>query len=101
MESALAVLLYQMGVAAAAIYVFVGAIAWAAWRAYRRSGDSGLLFPVIAIIVISANSVLQEEAFFSPLALGLCLLLTGVSLGSHWRALWRGDSSPRQRPSRV
>jgi len=31
--------------------------------------------------------VLQEEAFYSPLALSFCLLLVGVSLGTRWREM--------------
>ncbi len=32
------------------------------------------------IVVISANAVLQEEAYYSPLALGLVLLVSGGTL---------------------
>lgn len=96
MESALGVLLYQMGVSSAAIFGFVAAIAWTSWKGYRRSGDLALLFPTVATLVISGNAVLQEEAYFSPLALGLCLLLGGVSLGSYWRRSW----AEQQRASR-
>jgi hypothetical protein len=43
------------------------------------------LFAFVSIIVICANAVLQEEAFFSPLALGFCLTLVDLAIGSHWR----------------
>ena len=81
MESAFSVLIYQMGVASIALYGFIAAIAWSAWRSYRWGGNPNLLFVVFTTIVISANSVLQEEAFFSPLALGFLLLLGGVAIG--------------------
>ncbi len=87
MESTVGVLLYQMGVGSIVIFGFVAAIAWTSWRTYRQTGDLALLFPMVAAIVISANAVLQEEAYFSPLALGLSLLLAGVTLGSHWNRL--------------
>jgi hypothetical protein len=44
-----------------------------------------VLFAFVSIIVICANAVLQEEAFFSPLALRFCLTLVGLAIGSHWR----------------
>jgi hypothetical protein len=84
MESAIGVMIYQMGIGSLAYLGFLVAVARTAWRAYRRSGDFSLLFLYVGTVVISANAVLQEEAFFSPLALGFCLLLGGVSLGTHW-----------------
>jgi len=84
MESAIGVMIYQMGIGSIAYLGFLFAVARTSWRAYRRTGDFSLLFLYVAVVVISANAVLQEEAFFSPLALGFCLLLGGVSLGSYW-----------------
>jgi hypothetical protein len=84
MESAVGVMLYQMGVGAFAFFGFVGAVGWAAYGIWRRTGHTAILWLSVTTIVISANAVLQEEAFFSPLALGLALLLGGVSLGSYW-----------------
>jgi hypothetical protein len=57
-----------------------------AWRTFARTGDFAVLFLFVAVAIVSANAVLQEEAYFSPLALGLCLLLGGASLGSIWNA---------------
>lgn len=89
MESAIGVMIYQMGVASLVFLGFLFAIARAAWRTYRATGDFSVLFLFVAVVSISANAVLQEEAFFSPLALGLCLLLGGVTLGSHWNRVAR------------
>lgn len=94
MESAVGVLLYQMGVAAFAVFAFVGAIGWTAYTAWRRSGDYAILWLVVAIVVISANAVLQEEAYFSPLALGLALLIGGVGLGTMWNPRLNGTRRP-------
>jgi 4-amino-4-deoxy-L-arabinose transferase-like glycosyltransferase len=94
MESAVGVLLYQMGVAAFAVFAFVGAIGWTAYTAWRRSGDYTILWLVVAVVVISANAVLQEEAYFSPLALGLALLLGGVGLGTLWNPRLNGTRRP-------
>ncbi|GHA12211.1 hypothetical protein GCM10007989_03310 [Devosia pacifica] len=82
LESAFGVLIYQMGIMSISVYGLLFLIARACWRAFRYTGDRLLFFPVIGIISISANSILQEEAFFSPLALGLMLLLGGVALGN-------------------
>jgi len=84
MESAIGVMLYQMGIGSLLFLAFLLAIARAAWRAYRRSGDFAVLFLVVAVVAITANAVLQEEAFFSPLALGFALLLGGARLAAHW-----------------
>ena len=89
MESAVGVLLYQMGIASIAFFAFLALLARTAWRSYVASGDMSILFGFVVITAISANAVLQEEAYFSPLALGLALLLTGVSLANHWTATGR------------
>jgi hypothetical protein len=81
-ESAIAVLFYQLGIGAA---VFVGLPIMLARRfrkAYLASREPLFLFAFVAISTICANAVFQEEAFFAPLALGLCLMLTGLSLGA-------------------
>ena len=81
-ESAIAVLLYQLGIGAT---VFVGLLVMLARRfrkAYLASREPLFLFAFVAIATICANAVFQEEAFFAPLALGLCLMLTGLSLGA-------------------
>jgi hypothetical protein len=84
MESAIGVMIYQMGIGSLAYLGFLFAVARTSWRTFRATGDSSQLFLYVATVAISGNAVLQEEAYFSPLALGLCLLLGGVSLGSHW-----------------
>lgn len=96
MESAIGVMIYQMGIGSLAYLGFLFAIARTSWRTFKATGDFSLLFLYVAVVVISANAVLQEEAYFSPLALGLCLLLGGVSLGSHWNPLNRRSSEAGQ-----
>ncbi|TIT71004.1 MAG: hypothetical protein E5W56_22350, partial [Mesorhizobium sp.] len=54
-------------------------------RQLIQTGDPDHLFGFVGVVTISANAVLQEEAFYSPLALAFCLLLVGVSLGTGWR----------------
>jgi hypothetical protein len=84
-ESAIGVMLYQMGVGAFLFFGFLAALAYRCRQLYLQTGDQIFLFGFLAIVVLSANAVLQEEAFYSPLALGLCLLLVGLALGTQWR----------------
>lgn len=84
-ESAVGVMLYQMGIGSFVFFGFLATLAATAARRLTETGRSDFLFAFVAVITISANAVLQEEAFFSPLALGLALLLTGVSFGNSIR----------------
>jgi hypothetical protein len=84
-ESAVGVMLYQMGIGSAVFFGFLAALAMTAGRRLMETGNPDFLFAFVAIVTISANAVLQEEAFFSPLALGFCLLLVGVSIGTQIR----------------
>ncbi|MGX5847427.1 hypothetical protein ACWGTO_10175 [Mesorhizobium sp. PL10] len=86
-ESAVGVMLYQMGIGSLVFFGFLAALAMAARRQLIETGDPDFLFGFVGIVTISANAVLQEEAFYSPLALAFCLLLVGVSLGTRWREL--------------
>ena len=86
-ESAVGVMLYQMGIGSLVFFGFLAALAMAARRQLIETRDPDFLFGFVGIVTISANAVLQEEAFYSPLALGFCLLLVGVSLGTRWREL--------------
>jgi len=85
-ESAIGVLLYQMGVGAFVLIGLIGALAAKCRQLFLATGGGDFLFGFAALSTILVNAVLQEEAIFSPLALGLALVLVGVSLGSHWRS---------------
>jgi hypothetical protein len=84
-ESAIGVMLYQMGVGTFAYLAFIAIILLGCKRLFSSTGDPAFLFSFASAAVITANGLLQEEAMFAPLALGLCLLLTGVEFGNHWR----------------
>jgi hypothetical protein len=92
-ESAVGVMLYQMGIGAFVFFGFVAAVAVICRRLFLKTGDELFAFGFIALVVTSANAVLQEEAYLSPLALGFSLLLIGVSLGSYWREVLSGTAS--------
>jgi hypothetical protein len=84
-ESAVGVMLYQMGIGGFAFFGFLIALAIVCRRLFLQTGSQSFLFAFVTVSSISANAVLQEEAFYSPLALGLCLLLVGLELGGYWR----------------
>jgi hypothetical protein len=84
-ESAVGVMLYQMGVGAVVFFGFLVALAVACYRLLMRTGNNDFLAGFVLLVVISANAVLQEEAFYSPLVLGFALILVGVALGSEIR----------------
>jgi hypothetical protein len=73
LESAVGVLLYQMGVASVAIFaVFFVALRNAPWR--HIAGQTDILLVALAFIVL--NGIFQEEAY-SPYAAGILMLFTG------------------------
>lgn len=84
-ESAVGVMLYQMGIGTFVFFGFLAALVRLNWRLFRKTGNQIFLFAFVTIVMIMANAVLQEEAFYSPLALGFCLIIVGLSLGTHWR----------------
>ncbi|WP_428425154.1 hypothetical protein [Pararhizobium sp.] len=94
-ESAVGVMLYQMGIGSFVFFGFLAALAATARKQLIETGEPDFLFAFVVIVTVSANAVLQEEAFFSPLALGFCLILVGVALGTRWRevAMARGHSN--------
>ncbi len=93
-ESALGVMLYQMGIAALAYFAILLGIVRTCYFAFAITRAPQFLFGIAAITTIVANSVLQEEAIYSPLALGLTLLLVGVGLGQYWRQQAIQSSTP-------
>jgi hypothetical protein len=85
-ESAIGVLLYQMGVAS---IFLLGALAWLAvklWTLRVRTGDRLAAVAALALLAILVNGIFQEEALFAPLALGMITALAGLHLGRAYRA---------------
>lgn len=91
-ESAVGVLLYQMGIAALVPLSYYAAIAFFTWRLYVVSGllTQGLV--AFGIIITLVNGIFQEEALFAPLALGMFASLAGLVIGSAERV--NQSSSP-------
>lgn len=82
-ESTVGVLLYQMGVAAFAVFALVLAIGHRSWKAFTIYRRPEFLFGAVATWTITVNAFFQEEAYFAPLALGTALILIGTTLGAH------------------
>ena len=84
-ESAVGVLLFQMGIGALAPLGFCFAMALKAWRYYASSGIPAQGLAGFGVIVVLVNGIFQEEALFAPPALGLLMCLTGLVIGNHLR----------------
>ncbi|MBH5371928.1 hypothetical protein [Bradyrhizobium glycinis] len=93
-ESAIGVLLYQMGVASFVLLAFYFAIALKAWRLYASSGYLTQGLAGFGVLVVLLNGLFQEEALFAPLALGLMLSLAGLVIGSHARVQTVAEAEP-------
>jgi len=85
-ESAVGVLLYQLGIGT---FIYLGTCIWIAWKTVKvgaRSGQSLHMISGFMLVVILANGVFQEEALFSPLAFGFIMALNGMVLGGCLKA---------------
>jgi hypothetical protein len=85
-ESAVGVLLYQMGIAALVPLAFYVVIAIKAWRLYAATGVLTQGLAAFGILVVLVNGIFQEEALFAPPAIGLLLCLAGLVIGNAIRA---------------
>ncbi|MGI3902137.1 MAG: hypothetical protein ACRYGP_15610 [Janthinobacterium lividum] len=86
-ESAVGVLLYQMGICGFAVLGFYIWIATLCWRLYRDFRIPVLALAAAFILVTLVNGLFQEEALFAPLALGLVMLIVGLTLGAVDRSI--------------
>lgn len=84
-ESAVGVLLYQVGIFGILILLIVGWIATRLWRLYRQTGDRLYAMAALALITIGVNGIFQEEALFAPLAFGMLAAYAGLLLGRGYR----------------
>lgn len=81
-ESAVGVLFYQLGLAAAAVLLFYAWIVSIAWRLFDITRAPALALAGSAVAITLVNGIFQEEAYFAPLALGLVMAITGAALGA-------------------
>jgi hypothetical protein len=80
-ESAVGVLLYQMGIAALVPLAFYAFIALRTWRLYRVSGLLPQGLAAFGLLITLVNGIFQEEALFAPLALAMFMCLAGLAIG--------------------
>jgi hypothetical protein len=80
-ESAVGVLLYQMGVFGAVVLAVFAWIAVRLWRLYLVTGNRACAAVAFSVLVVVINGIFQEEALFAPLAMGLVLAMAGLLLG--------------------
>jgi hypothetical protein len=86
-ESAFGVLIYQMGVFAAAVIGFYLWIAWTCWRLYKTTGAPAFAFSTSAIAICLVNGFFQEDAYFVPLSMPVVMGLAALTLGAADRVL--------------
>jgi hypothetical protein len=79
-ESAVGVLLYQMGFAGLVLCWINARIAWTVWIASLANGSALLKVLAFGLLATTVNGVFQEEALFAPLALGLMMAFAGIVL---------------------
>ena len=85
-ESAVGVLLSQIGVFALAV---IGAYIWIAWRVLliaRKTGNDLHAAAAFSLMAMVATGLFQEEAYFAPLALAMFMALAGMIVGASARA---------------
>lgn len=85
-ESAVGVMIFQMGIAALVPLGFYFAMAMRAWKLYAVSGILTQGLAGFGVMVVLVNGIFQEEALFAPPALGLLLCLCGLVIGNHIRS---------------
>ena len=95
-ESAIGVLLYQLGIGAIAVVGFYIWLSTKLWATYRNTRMPLLAMTAFGILVITTNGLLQEEALFAPLAGGVMLLTAGLALGEAIRVYSKGLSNRSQ-----
>jgi len=81
-ESAIGVMMYQMGLAA---FIYIGCCIWISWKTVSlgmRTGNSLHIAAGFALLTVLVNGIFQEEALFSPTAIGLVMILNGIILGA-------------------
>jgi hypothetical protein len=98
MESAVGVLIFQMGVAGLALLGCIGWVGWKVWRLHLRAGDRLSGFIALGIVTTLANGIFQEEALFAPLALGAIMSFAGLLLGRDCRTAVLAGGALRAAP---
>jgi hypothetical protein len=100
-ESAVGVLFYQMGVFAVIPLAILVWLAVKLWRLYLRSHDRLFAAGAFAVLTVTVNGIFQEEALFSPLAIGIVVGLAGLLIGRAHRTMPAARPAARQLATAV
>jgi hypothetical protein len=100
-ESAIGVILFQMGLVGLVVVAAYCGIALKAWRAFALTGNTALALLALAILTTATNALLQEEALFAPLAMGLLMAMAGLMLGRPFSAAAAQPSGATAEPRRA
>ena len=85
-ESAIGVMLYQLGIGSVVFFIFYARFWKSVWRLVTLpQSDTRLIVVPIALAFLIANGIFQEEAF-SPAGWGPWLMFSGFLLAQHWRS---------------
>ncbi len=101
-ESAVGVMLFQLGIAAIALLLVYLWLSRLNWRLYQHFRSPMLAWSSAAIAVMLINGFFQEEALFAPLSFASVLAIVGISLGAVDRAVvGRGQEGIAQMNGRL
>lgn len=81
-ESAVGVMMFQMGIGA---FIYIGTCIWISWKTVCLGASTKNSLHIVAgfaLITILVNGIFQEEALFSPSGFGLIMALNGMILGA-------------------
>jgi hypothetical protein len=81
-ESAIGVLLYQLGLAAAPVLAIYLWLARTSWKLHASLRSPALALSAAAIPIAIVNGLFQEEALFAPLAFALVMFFVGMTFGA-------------------
>lgn len=84
-ESAVGVMMFQMGIGA---FIYIGTCIYIAWKTVLLGARTGHALHIVAgfaLLTILVNGIFQEEALFSPSGFGLIMALNGMILGAALR----------------
>ena len=70
------------------------------WGLYMRSHDRLFAAGAFAVLTVTVNGIFQEEALFSPLAMGIVVALAGLLLGRAHRTM-PAEAAARQVATRL
>jgi hypothetical protein len=96
LESAMGVMLYQLGIATAVFLIFYYRLWRSVWLATGLVAASRprLIIAPIVLALLVVNSIFQEEAL-SPVGWGLWLLFCGFIMAQHWQEEFNAKQKPK------